>query len=295
MGTRLTRMDAAASIRDAHAVTVIATAALLGASAGAVGTTLTLRRQALVGDAVGHATLPGLAGAALASVLLGGSGRELWVLLPGAALGACAGIACVHILRRHAGLAFDAAMAVTLSVLFGLGVMLLSMVQQVPSGHQAGLDGLLTGRAASLVTQDLAIAGFLAALTAAAFIALGRDIRALAFDEAFARMGGRPVRAVGACLSALVVMTVVAGTQAVGLVLVVALLVIPATAARRWSDRFGTVTVAASAIGAASAAAGAAASAMLPGMATGPLIVVAAACALALSVPVGALRARRSA
>lgn len=288
-------MGPLAPIQDAHAATVIATAALLGASAGAVGTTLTLRRQALVGDAVGHATLPGIAGAALASMCLGGSGREPWVLLPGAAAGACLGIACVHMLRRHARMPADAAMAVTLSVLFGFGVTLLSMVQQVPSGHQAGLDGLLTGRAASLVSQDLAIAGALAALTAAAFLALGRDIRALSFDEPFMRMTGRPARAVGAALSALVVMTIVAGTQAVGLVLVVALLVIPATAARRWSDRFGVVTAAASAIGAASAAAGAYASALLPGMATGPLIVVAAACALALSVPVGAYRARRAA
>lgn len=288
-------MGAMTSIPDAHSATVIATAALLGASAGAVGTTLTLRRQALIGDAVGHATLPGLAGAALASLCLGGSGRELWVLLPGAAAGACVGIACVHILRRHARMPFDAAMAVTLSVLFGLGVMLLSMVQQVPSGHQAGLDGLLTGRAASLVSQDLAVAATLAALTLIVFTGLGRDIRALAFDEPFMRMSGRPAGTVGAALSVLVVATVVAGTQAVGLVLVVALLVIPATAARRWSDRFGSVTIAASAIGAASAAAGAYASALLPGMATGPLIVVAAACALALSVPVGAYRARRAA
>lgn len=279
-------------IGDPHALRVIATTALLGASAGAIGTMLTLRSRALAGDAVGHATLPGLAGASLAGLALGGTGRELWLLMPGAIAGACIGMACMDALQRILRIGADAAMAVTLGTLFGLGVALLSVVQQAPGGHQAGLDGLLVGRAATLVVQDLVSSAVLAALTLALFMALGRDLRAAAFDEQYARMVGRPVSMVMALVSAAIVCAIVAGTHAVGLVLVVALLVMPATAARMLSDRFGTVVIASAALGALGAAAGTAASAMVPGLATGPLIVI--ACALLLAVSVGVRRIRRA-
>jgi manganese/zinc/iron transport system permease protein len=283
----------AAWIGDPHALRVIATTALLGASSGAIGTMLTLRSRALVGDAVGHSTLPGLAGASLAGIALGGTGRELWLLMPGATVGACMGIACVHALQRVLRMSADAAMAVTLGTLFGLGVALLSVVQQAPGGHQAGLDGLLVGRAATLVTSDLLACAALAAMTLALFAICGRDLRALAFDEPFARMVGRPVPALSALVSAVVVCAIVAGTHAVGLVLVVALLVMPATAARMLSDRYTTVVAASAALGALGAAAGTVASATLPGLATGPLIVIACAGILAVSVAVRHSRGTR--
>jgi manganese/zinc/iron transport system permease protein len=277
-------------IGDPHALRVIATTALLGASAGAIGTMLTLRSRALVGDAVGHATLPGLAGASLASIALGGSGREVWVLMPGAIIGACAGMACMHGLQRALKVSADASMAVTLGTMFGLGVVLLSVVQQAPGGHQAGLDGMLVGRAATLVASDLVAAAALAILTGALFAACGRDLRALAFDEPYARMVGRPVGLLAALVSGLVVCAIVAGTHAVGLVLVVALLVMPATAGRMLSDRYGIVVIAAACLGALGAAAGTVASAVLPGMATGPLIVMACAALLAAATMFRRLR-----
>ncbi|MBU3728640.1 MAG: metal ABC transporter permease [Phycisphaerales bacterium] len=283
----------AAWIGDPHALRVIATTALLGASSGAIGTMLTLRSRALVGDAVGHSTLPGLAGASLAGIALGGTGRELWLLMPGAVAGACTGIACVHALQRALKMSADAAMAVTLGTLFGLGVALLSVVQQAPGGHQAGLDGLLVGRAATLVTSDLLACAVLAAMTLALFALCGRDLRALAFDEPFARMVGRPVSTLSALVSAVVVCAIVAGTHAVGLVLVVALLVMPATAARMLSDRYTTVVAAAAALGALGAAAGTVASATRPGLATGPLIVIACAAILAVAVAVRRIRGAR--
>jgi len=286
----------AAWIGDPHAFRVILTTALLGASSGAIGTMLTLRSRALVGDAVGHATLPGLAGASLAAIAFGGTGREPWLLMPGAIVGACMGIACVHALQRALRMSADSAMAVTLGTLFGLGVALLSVVQQAPGGHQAGLDGLLVGRAATLVTSDLVACAVLAVATLGLFMLCGRDLRALAFDEPFARMVGRPVSTLSAVVSAVVVCAIVAGTHAVGLVLVVALLVMPATAARMLSDRYTTVVAAAAALGALGASAGTVASAALPGLATGPLIVIACAAILAMSVAVRRIRcARRSA
>jgi ABC-type Mn2+/Zn2+ transport system permease subunit len=129
-------------------------------------------------------------------------------------------------------------------------------------------------------------------MTLALFALCGRDLRALAFDEPFARMVGRPVSTLSALVSAVVVCAIVAGTHAVGLVLVVALLVMPATAARMLSDRYITVVAAAAALGALGAAAGTVASATLPGLATGPLIVI--SCAAILAVAVAVRRVRRA-
>lgn len=280
----------AATLSDAHARTVLATMALLGAAAGAIGTPLVLRRHALLGDAVGHATLPGLAGASIASIALGGSGREPAVLLVGAALGAAAGAATVWLVRRCARTSADAATAVSLGTLFGLGVVLLSALQQLDAGHRAGLDAYLLGSAAGLVRTDLWIAVGLAIATAAVFAALARDIRAATFDPTFAQAVGRPVRLIGGAWALLAVVTVVAGMQAVGLVLVLALLVIPPAAARCWTDRFTGVVAIAAAIGAGASVAGAAASALAPRLPTGATVVLALGAAFAASAVRAALR-----
>lgn len=277
-------------LTDVHARTVLATMALLGAAAGAIGTPLVLRRHALLGDAVGHATLPGLAGASIASIALGGSGREPAVLVGGAAIGAAAGAATVALVRRHARTSADAATAVALGTLFGLGVVLLSALQQLDAGHRAGLDAYLLGSAAGLVRADLWVAVAIAAAAAVIFVALARDICAATFDPTFAQAVGRPVRTVGAAWAVLSVATVVAGMQAVGLVLVLALLVIPAVAARCWTDRFTGVAALAAVIGAGASAAGAAASAIAPRLPTGAMVVLALGAAFAVSAAHAALR-----
>ena len=280
---------------DPHARTVVATTALLGASCGVSGTLLVLRRRALLGDAAGHATLPGIAGAGAASLALGGTGREPWALVSGAALGAVAGIALVHLIRRWTRLPPDAAMAIALGTLFGLGTAMLSALQQAEGGHGAGLESFVTGDAATLVRSDLAVAATVAATGALATAALRNDLRALAFDESFARAVGRPVPWLDALVSAIAVANIVAGMRAVGLVLSVALLVIPAAAARPWCRTMGGMTCLAAALGASGAVAGTAASAALEDAPTGPMIVLACAALLAASLALAPLRRRRHA
>ena len=289
-------MSAEAGIlSDGHARTVIATLALLGAAGGAIGTPLVLRRHALLGDAVGHATLPGLAGASISSIALGGTGREPAVLLGGAAIGAIVGAAVVGLVRRWARTGADAATGVTLGTLFGLGVVLLSALQQLDAGHRAGLDAYLLGSAAGLVRADLWTSVAIAAATCTLLAVAHRDILAATFDPTFARVVGRPVRGIGIAWAALAVAAVVAGMQAVGLVLVVALLVIPPVAARCWTDRFPVAVAVAAAVGAGASAAGAAASAFAPRLPTGAMVVLALGTAFAVSAVRAALRRSRGA
>lgn len=280
-----------ALLEDPHARTVLAATATLGASCGVVGTLLVLRRRALLGDAAGHATLPGIVGAGALSLMLGGTGREPWVLVAGAALGAIAGIAVVHWIRRATRLPADAAMAIALGSLFGLGTAMLSALQQVEGGHGAGLESLVTGDAATLVRADLHVAAAVAAASVALTSAFRDDLRALAFDEGFSRSVGRPTGRLDALVSALAVANIVAGMRAVGLVLSVALLVIPAAAARPWCRTMGAMTALAAALGAAGAVAGTVASAAIEDAPTGPFVVLACAAILAASL-VAAPRAR---
>lgn len=276
---------------DPHARTVLAATATLGASCGVVGALLVLRRRALLGDAAGHATLPGIVGAGALSLSLGGTGREPWVLVAGAALGALAGIAAVHWIRRATRLPADAAMAIALGSLFGLGTAMLSALQQVEGGHGAGLESLVTGDAATLVRSDLHVAAAVAAASVALTAAFRHDLRALAFDEDFSRSVGRPAGRLDALVSALAVANIVAGMRAVGLVLSVALLVIPAAAARPWCRTMGAMTALAAVLGAAGAVAGTIASAAIEDAPTGPFVVLACAAILAASL-VAAPRAR---
>ncbi len=140
-----------------NAMLVTIGAALLGMSAGATGTFLFLRKRALVSDAVSHATLPGIGLAFIVLVLLGGDGRNLPALLAGSALSATAGLLCVSWLTRRTRLAEDAAIGAVLSVFFGFGVVLLTVIQTLGTGRAAGLEDFLLGSTAGMLWSDAVI------------------------------------------------------------------------------------------------------------------------------------------
>lgn len=258
-------------------------AALLGLSAGAVGAFVNLRRRALVSDAMAHATLPGVGLAFLAMVALGGDGRALAGLLAGAALTAAAGLWAVQALSRTR-LPEDAAIGAVLSTFYGAGIVILTVIQMLGAGRPAGLEGFLLGSTAGMLRADavLIAAGGLIVLGLLAL--LQRPLLMVAFDPLHARMMGVSARAMDAALMSLTLAVVLFGLQVVGLILVVALLITPAAAARLWSDRAGVVAVLAGLIGAACGWIGAAVSATVPDVPTGPVIVVLAFAAFVLSL-----------
>ncbi len=258
-----------------HNTQVVAGAtALLGAAAGMAGSLLLLRRRALMGDALGHATLPGIAGAYIVSVWLGGTGKEPWALMLGAAIGALLGVASVIFVRRAARTSEDTAMAIVLGSFFGIGTALLTLIQAAPGGHQAGLSTFVMGHAASMVTADLQAASIVAGVCVLLVVSLTKELRMLCFDEAFARAIGRPARVLDAIVLLIVTAVVVAGLQAVGLILVLALLVLPASTARLCTDRFGVMIGLAALFGGVSGIGGTIASSLATKLPTGPCIVL---------------------
>lgn len=256
------------------AVVVIGTT-LLGLAAGVVGTFALLRRRALMGDALAHAALPGVAIAFLVAVAFGIAGKNLAVLLPGAAITGVLGVLAVQFIVRNTRLTEDTAIGAVLSVFFGAGVVLLSVVQASPAGDQAGLATFIYGQTAAMTVADATLMGAVALIAALAASLLFKEFALVCFDDAFARVQGRPVSVIDLLMMSLVVLVTVAGLHAVGLILVVALLIIPAAAARFWTERLWRMTVIAGAIGAISGYLGAVTSALMPRMPAGAVIVLA--------------------
>lgn len=263
---------------------VLIGAVLLGTAAGLVGTFTLLRGRALVSDALGHATLPGVVLAFIAGSALGLSSRNLPLLLAGAAASGALAVWLVHLLSHHTRLTEDTAIAAVLGSSFGLGVVLLSVAQRLPTGGQAGLGTFILGQTAGMTEGEVWTMAGLAALAILASVALFKEFRLICFDPDFARGIGWPVQRLDLLLLALVVVVTVAGLQTVGLVLVVAFLVIPPVAARFWSDRLDRILLLAGLFGGVSGAVGAALSAALPGLPTGAVIVLVAGTLFLLSL-----------
>jgi manganese/zinc/iron transport system permease protein len=259
--------------------TVALGAGVIGLVAGALGAFAVLRGQSLLGDAVSHAALPGVA----VAFLLTGSKAPL-VLVLGAALAGWLGTLAVRVVVRRSRVPYDAALGIVLSVFFGLGMVLLTYIQARPDAGQAGLDRFLFGQAAALVGRDVVVMAVLGAVALAAVLVFWKEFKLLLFDPDFAAAQGFPVRALDIGLTGLLVVAIVIGLQTVGVVLMSALLVAPAAAARQWTDRFAGVVALAGLFGAVSGAGGALLSANAARLPTGPVIVLLASAIVAVSL-----------
>lgn len=261
-------------LRGGHNTSVVLVGTLLlGLASGVIGSFLLLRKRSLVADAVAHAALPGVCVGFLAAVALGGTGKSIWVLLPAAALFGLLGVASIHALTTLPRVKEDAAIGVILSVFFAGGIVLLSVIQSMATGTQAGLKQFIFGQAATMSTRDATLIGAIAAGALLVVALLYKELRLLCFDPDFARGLGWRSGLLDAVLLLLVTTVSVAGLYAVGAMLMVALLIIPAAAARFWTTRLVPMLAIASGVGAAGCYLGAAASAVVDDLPTGPAIV----------------------
>lgn len=258
------------TLQDANTRTVLLGALLLGAGAGLAGAFAVLRRRALIGDALAHAALPGIV---LAFLLLGG--KSLPILLAGAAVSGLLGVACINLIRRFSRIREDAALGIVLSVFFGIGIALSGVAQRLRGGEAAGLESFLFGRAASMVQSDVVLIGAVCAVAVISVALLHKEFKLLCFDREFSVSIGRPAWVIDLVLMSVIAVVTIAGLPAVGVVLVAALLITPAAAARLWSDRLSAVLVLSACFGAVSGVAGVAVSALTP-YAAGPCIALAA-------------------
>lgn len=263
---------------------VVLSTTLLGVAAGLVGSFLLLRKRSLMGDALSHATLPGIATAFAVMVSFGGTGKSLPGLLLGATLSGVTGILTMLLIRNTTRLRDDVAMGFVLSVFFGVGVASLRMVQTMPGASSAGLESFIYGKTASMVQFDFLIIAIVAGLSSLILIVLMKEFLLLCFDDGFASTQGWPTLALDLLLLGLVTAVTVVGLQAVGLILIIAFLITPPTAARFWTHRMGAMLWLSAAIGGASGWIGASISALTPQLPAGAVIVTVAASLFLLSM-----------
>lgn len=249
--------------------TVALGAGLLGLVSGALGSFAVLRKQSLLGDAISHAALPGIA---LAFMLTGS--KATLVLVLGAAIAGWIGTLLVMSIVRTTRIKQDSALGIVLSVFFGFGLMLLTYIQKQPQASQAGLDKFLFGQAATLLTGDVYLIAGLGLLVFAITLLFWKEFKLLSFDADYAASLGLPVRALDVALTSVIVIAIVTGLQTVGVVLMSAMVVAPAVAARQWTDSLGVMVALAGIFGLVSGASGAIISSAVQRLPTGPTIVV---------------------
>ncbi|MEG7381364.1 metal ABC transporter permease [Bacillus subtilis] len=250
---------------------VLAGTLLLGAASGVLGSFVLLRKQSLIGDAMAHSALPGVC---LAFLFTGQKSLPFFLL--GAAIAGLLGTWCIQLIPRLSKTKEDSAIGIVLSVFFGVGIILLTYIQQQGTGSQSGLDSFLFGQAASLVRRDIMLIAGISAVLLLLCIVFFKEFTLITFDLAFAKGLGMPVRFLNGLLSCLIVCAVVIGLQTVGVILMAAMLITPAIAARYWTERLTRMMVIAGFIGGASGVAGTLLSTTMKGMATGPLMILSA-------------------
>jgi len=250
---------------------VVIGSVIIGISTSLVGSFVSLRKKALLGDAVSHAVLPGIC----LAFLLDGEKNPV-VLAIGATLTGWLAIVLTDAISRYSKVKEDSAIAIVLSVFFGFGILLLTIIQQQDNASQAGLDSFLLGKTASITPEDIWTFGGLAMLTIIVIALLYKQFQILCFDEVFAQAIGLPVRRMELLLSVLTVLSVVVGIQSVGVVLISAMLITPVVAARFWTNRLSVLLLIAALLGSISAIVGVYISYTAPRMPTGPWIVIVA-------------------
>lgn len=248
---------------------VLASTLLLGISSGMLGTFALLRRRSLMGDVLAHAALPGIC----LAFMLSGS-KATGVLLAGAAGSGAAAIAAVNGITRYSRIKEDTALALVLSVFFGFGVLLLTRISASGAANQAGLNNFLFGKAASMTSSDVTVMAGGALLLTVLLAFFFHEFKLVCFDPNFGAGIGRPVRYLDNLLMMLITGAVVIGLQAVGVVLMAAMLITPAISARYWTDNLKTMVVLSASFGALSGIVGTWLSTVASQIATGPVIVL---------------------
>ncbi|CAN5533465.1 transition metal ABC transporter permease subunit TroC [soil metagenome] len=243
--------------------------ALLGIVGGVLCSFAVLRRQGLLGDALAHTALPGIC---LAFMLTGL--RTPLVLMAGAAITGWIGTLIIIKVVQDTRIRADSALGIVLSVFFGIGIVLLTYIQQSNNANQAGLDRYLFGQAATLVQSHVITMAVLGGAALLCVALLFKEFKLLSFDPEFAASIGFPVGKLNVLLTSLIVIAVVIGLQTVGVVLMAAMLVGPAAAARQWTNRLSVMLGLAALFGAAAGVSGAMISVTASRLPTGPMVIL---------------------
>ncbi len=252
--------------------------AILGIVCGMLGSFAVLRKQSLLGDAISHAALPGIV---IAFLITGAKNSNM--LLIGALVSGLVGTFWISGIVKKTHLKSDTALGLILSLFFGFGMLLLTFVQKMPNAQQAGLDKYLFGQAATLVESDVWLMAIVMGVSLLVLLLFWKEFKVQHFDPDYSKSLGFNTRFLDVIMTTLIVLAIVIGLQTVGVVLMSAMLLAPAAAARQWTNNLGIMIFLAAVFGALSGIFGTAISATSNNLSTGPLIVLVAAVFVVIS------------
>lgn len=245
---------------------------ILAIAAGSIGCVTVLKGQSLIGDAIGHASFPGII---LAFMLF--MQRDPLILLLGAIISGSIAFILIQTINKNSKLSLDATLAIVLSSFFGLGMVLKSHIQGNPNYHgasQSGIQNYIFGQAAYIMAKDIKLILAVAILSLLILIIFYKEIKLFVFDENYAKTIGLNTTALNAILLFMTMSLISAGLKVVGAILISALLIVPAITALQWSDKFNVVLIIAGIVGGISAIVGTYISTVYNGMSTGPTIIL---------------------
>lgn len=252
---------------------------ILGMVSAVIGNFTVLKKESLVGDGVAHASL---AGVCLAFLITGR--KELYVLLFGALLIALLCISLIYYIEKYSKVKFDSAIALILSSFFGLGMVLLSYLKRIPGAKKAGLNRFIFGQASTIILQDIYIIVGLGIILLTVLILFWKEIKISIFDSEYAKTLGIDSGKMKFLVSILIIINIIVGIEIAGVILITAMMIAPALAARQWSDKLYVVVIISAIFGFLSGAIGSIISTLDTSLPTGPLIVVLSSLFLILSL-----------
>lgn len=257
------------TFQDSSIAFVVIGITLLGLGSAYVGTYSFLDKKALLGDAISHAVLPGIC---LGFILAGE--KDPIFIVGGAFLSGALATFLTSWIRTNTKLTEDAIIASILSIFFGFGVVLLTVIQKSGNPEMAGLNQFIFGNAIAILEEDLYIYGGLAVLIIISLSLFQKEFSLLVFNPDYGKAIGYPMGTIRLIFNVLMILAVVIGIQAIGVVLMAALLITPGAAARFWTDRLHKLLIIAGLFSVISGIIGTYISFVLPQMPTGPWVVV---------------------
>ena len=245
---------------------------LLAMATGIVGTISILKGQSLIGDAVGHASLPGI----ILAFMISGRKSSL-ILMLGAIVAGIVAFLLIQIISEGSKIEADTAMAVILSAMFGMGMVLKSYIQgntKYQGASQSGLASYIFGQAAYILREDVYIILTVSVISLALFILFYKEIKVYVFDMVYAYTIGINSRLTSLLIMIITMILIAAGLKAVGAILISSMLITPAVTGLQWSKSYEKVLVIAAVTGALSAFLGTFISSAIKGFSTGPSIIL---------------------
>lgn len=242
---------------------------ILGLMSGVIGSFTTLQKESLLGDALSHAALPGIV---IGFMLIG---RKEWgVLLTGAAISGLLATFIIQWMSKSGKVKFDNALSLILSSFFGLGLVLMTFTQRTANANQAGIENFIYGQASAMLVRDVRILAIATAIGLFLILLFWKELKIFTFDPQYTQTLGFNPKFLQFLLSFIMVLTIILGLESVGVILMSALLVGPAVAARQWTNRLSIMVVLAGVFGFISGVTGTLISSLYAQIPTGSTIVL---------------------